>query len=65
MQGVIASFDAARGDGWFLADSGERFYFHCVTIADGIRLINEGVRAVAERSVGRLGRDEVTVVAAL
>jgi cold shock CspA family protein len=63
--GRIASFDERRGDGTFLADDGHPFYFHCVDIRDGSRMITPGVRASGERRVGRLGRDEVANVAAL
>lgn len=65
MDGVISSFDEVRGDGWFQSSSGEAFYFHCVTIADGSRTIPEGVRASARRCVGHLGVDEVCDVAAM
>jgi hypothetical protein len=60
--GVIESFDDRRGDGVLLSDAGERFYFHCVAIADGSRHIDVGVRASAERRVGHVGRDEVVAV---
>jgi hypothetical protein len=65
MRGVIESFDYARGDGWFVAESGRRFYFHCVTIADGSRTIPVGAAAIATPHVGHLGVDEVTAVAVL
>jgi hypothetical protein len=35
IEGVIVRFDATRGDGTLLADSGQSYYFHCVHIADG------------------------------
>jgi hypothetical protein len=60
--GVIESFDDRRGDGHLLSESGERFYFHCVAIADGTRHIEPGVRAQGERRVGHVGRDEVVAV---
>jgi hypothetical protein len=63
--GVIESFDDGRGDGVFLSDEGERLYFHCVTIANGTRHIDTGVRAEAERHVGHVGRDEVVAVTEL
>jgi cold shock CspA family protein len=63
--GRIDSFDECRGDGSFLADEGQRFYFHCVEISDGSRVIAAGVRASADRRVGRLGRDEVANVTML
>jgi hypothetical protein len=60
--GHIESFDDRRGDGVLLSDEGERFYFHCVSIADGTRHIENGVRAAGERRVGHVGRDEVVAV---
>lgn len=61
--GLIESFDDRRGDGVLLSDDGERFYFHCVSIANGSRHIDPGVRAQGERRVGHVGRDEVVAVA--
>jgi len=63
--GVIELFDVARGDGIFRSETGESLYFHCVTIADGTRNIEESTRARARRSVGLLGRDEVADVQTL
>ncbi len=60
--GVIESFDDRRGDGVVRSDGGERFYFHCVSIADGTRHIEPGVRVSGERFVGHVGRDEVVAV---
>jgi hypothetical protein len=62
VEGLIESFDDHRGDGVLLSDEGERFYFHCVAIADGTRHIDPGVRARGERRVGHVGRDEVAAV---
>jgi hypothetical protein len=61
--GHIESFDDGRGDGLLHSDEGERFYFHCVSIANGTRHIEVGVRAQGERRVGHVGRDEVVGVA--
>ena len=60
--GHIESFDDRRGDGVLLSDDGQRFYFHCVSIANGTRHIEPGVRARGERRVGHVGRDEVVAV---
>jgi cold shock CspA family protein len=60
--GVIESFDDRRGDGVVASDAGEHFYFHCVSIVDGTRHIESGVRVHAERRVGHVGRDEVVAV---
>jgi len=62
LDGVIESFSEARGDGTFVSDDHELFYFHCVEILDGSRTIAPGTRARAVRAVGRLGRDEVVQV---
>jgi hypothetical protein len=61
--GHIESFDDRRGDGVLLSDEGERLYFHCVSIANGTRRIEPGVRATGERRVGHVGHDEVVAVA--
>ncbi len=63
--GVIDGFDSRRGDGYLLGDDERRYYFHCVTIADGTRTISNGARATGQRSVGRLGHDDVITVAEL
>jgi hypothetical protein len=39
-----------------------RFYFHCVSLANGTRHIEPGVRVTGERRVGHVGRDEVAAV---
>jgi cold shock CspA family protein len=57
--GVVESFDDRRGDGFIVRDTGERFYFHCVSILDGSREISVGQRVNAARHVGHVGRDEV------
>ncbi len=60
--GIVETFDDRRGDGFIVSDTGERFYFHCVSIADGTREILIGQRVRAERHVGHVGRDEVVAV---
>lgn len=55
---VVASFDESRGDGVLHDTRGREFYFHCVHIADGTRLIDVGARVRAQRVVGLRGRDE-------
>jgi cold shock CspA family protein len=60
--GVVQSFDDGRGDGIVLSDAGERFYFHCVSISDGSRHVDEGERIAARRSVGRRGHDELVAL---
>jgi cold shock CspA family protein len=58
LEGVIESFDDARGDGTLRSDEHGVFYFHCVEILDGTRNVDVGARVRARRVVGRLGRDE-------
>ena len=58
LRGVVIDFDERRGDGTMRSDQGESFYFHCLEIADGSRIVPVGARVRAERSSGRLGRDE-------
>jgi cold shock CspA family protein len=60
--GVVESFDEPRGDGVVRSDDGQRFYFHCVSIADGSRYIDQGVRISAQRSVGHCGHDEILLL---
>lgn len=65
VEGVVEAFSDSRGDGFVIANSGARYYFHCVTIADGTRTIEVGAKCTARRIVGHLGVDEVADVAAL
>lgn len=63
LSGVVASFDAEAGLGEILDDSGRRWPFHCIEIADGTRQVAVGA-AVRFRSAARLGRYEAAGVAA-
>lgn len=62
LRATVESFDEYRGDGVLLDDSGERFYFHCVTLGDGTRTIPVGTRVLARRRVGLMGCDEAEAV---
>ena len=62
IEGVVLSFDENRGDGIVRDDAGRDFYFHCVRIADGSRVIEVGTAVRARRVVGLLGRDEASEV---
>lgn len=42
--GVIESFDDAAGLGVVRGDDGREWPFHCVSIADGSRTIEQGAR---------------------
>ena len=42
--GVVESFDDAAGLGVVTGDDGQSWPFHCVSIADGSRFIETGVR---------------------
>jgi cold shock CspA family protein len=55
---TVEAFNDARGDGVLVSDSGESFYFHCVSIANGSRHVDIGDRVQATRRVGHLGCDE-------
>jgi hypothetical protein len=41
-----------------VSEKGDRFFFHCVSIADGSRTITPGQSVTAQRGVGHLGHDE-------
>ncbi|MHB8380254.1 MAG: hypothetical protein ACYDB2_10130 [Acidimicrobiales bacterium] len=56
--GDVLSFDERRGDGVVRSDAGEMLYFHCVSISDGSRHVDEGERISARRAVGHRGHDE-------
>ena len=58
IEGIVAAFDEARGDGVLVDAHGQEFYFHCVQIADGTRQVDAGARVRAQRVVGLRGRDE-------
>lgn len=62
LRGLVESFDDLRGDGTVVTDDGERFYFHCVAIADGTRTIAPGSVVSMRRGVGHLGRDEAVAI---
>jgi len=62
ISGVVVYFDDRRGDGFVRSDGGEDLYFHCVSISDGSRHVDEGERVSARRSVGRRGHDEVVAI---
>ena len=49
MNGVVAEFDFDRGLGVVVDDLGQRFPFHCVSIADNSRSIAVGTRVHFER----------------
>ena len=58
MFGTVTEFDEHRGDGVIVDDDGTQYYFHCVHIADGTRIIDVGNRVTWRRAVGLLGHDE-------
>jgi cold shock CspA family protein len=60
--GVVETFDGRRGDGSIRSEEGERFYFHCVAIADGSRDIEVGARVRARRHTGLRGRDDLMAI---
>jgi len=44
MVGVVADLDEASGLGVVTSNSGARIPFHCISIADGTRMIAPGTR---------------------
>ena len=61
IEGVVVGCDDHRGDGWIEQD-GDRWYFHCVAIADGSRHVDNGLEVIGIRVVGHRGVDEVSDV---
>jgi CspA family cold shock protein len=57
LTGRVEHFDADVGLGEIVADSGERYAFHCIEIADGTREIPVGVE-VAFDLLPKFGRYE-------
>ena len=43
-EGTVSAFDDARGLGIVTSDSGSRWPFHCVSLADGTRTVSSGAR---------------------
>ena len=60
--GVVEGFDDQRGDGTVVSDEGEHVYFHCMSIADGSRTIDAGLRVQGERRGGHQGHDEIVAI---
>jgi hypothetical protein len=61
-EAVVVQFDETRGDGVLRDGRGREFYFHCVAIADGSRVVDPGATVRARRMIGLRGRDEATDV---
>ena len=55
--GSVSHFDEARGLGEITREDGAVFPFHCVSIADGSRTIEQGA-AVSFATLLKLGRHE-------
>jgi len=60
--GRVAAFDVEQGTGTLAADGGERYFFHCVAIADGSRDIAIGTPVTFALAPGHLGRFEGAAV---
>ena len=58
-RGAVTRFEDARGLGEITRDDGVVFGFHCVSIADGSRTIEQGT-AVSFGPLLKLGRCEAT-----
>lgn len=63
-EGSVESFDDAAGLGTVLLDDGTRVPFHCVSIADGTRRIETGIR-VRVRLAFRVARVEAVDIESL
>ena len=61
LTGTVTSFDADRGLGEVTADDGGVYPFHCVSIADGGRTIDEGVSVTFDILL-KLGRREAAAI---
>jgi cold shock CspA family protein len=59
--GTVASFDAHRGTGTVVDESGEEYPFHCTAIADGTREIEPGTPVHFDLAPG-LGRWEAAAL---
>jgi len=58
MIGTVTVFDAHRGLGTVVDDTGSELAFHCTAIADGSRRIEVGARVSFVVVPGHLGRME-------
>jgi cold shock CspA family protein len=59
MDGVVVTFDDARGLGTIDAD-GTSYPFHCTALLDGSRTVAEGARVTFEVRAAGMGRWEAT-----
>lgn len=57
-RGVVTSFDDDRGLGFITDDDGNEVAFHCTSIADGTRTIEEDTSVSFRVMAGRMGRWE-------
>ncbi|HRD99653.1 MAG TPA: cold shock domain-containing protein [Ilumatobacteraceae bacterium] len=62
LTGVVVAFDVDRGLGEVTVDAtGERLPFHCVSIADGTRMIEVGTEVVFATMVKYAGREAIAI----
>jgi cold shock CspA family protein len=64
-RGAVESFDADAGLGYIVDDRGDRWFFHCTTIADGSRSIDPGTAVGFAVGAGGPGCWEAFAVAPL
>jgi cold shock CspA family protein len=62
VDGTVVEFDDDRGYGTVADDDGDRWWFHCTSIADGSRTIAVGASVRFEVVPGHLGRFEAVAV---
>lgn len=59
--GIVVAFDEAVGLGLVSDESGHRWPFHCVSIADGTRVIDVGAKVTFRLRFCTLRREAVSI----
>lgn len=60
--GSVTSFDAHRGLGEVREDDGQLWPFHCVSVADGTRVVDVGTRVEFEVDYRVMRLEAVAIV---
>lgn len=60
-RGAVSAFDEPSGIGVITADDGDDVAFHCVSIADGTRVIDVGAQVTFDVML-KLGRREAVAI---
>lgn len=61
-QGEVVAFDDPAGYGTIESEAGERYFFHCTSIADGSRTIAVGAPVVFDVVPGPRGQWEAAAI---